>query len=479
MPSPRRLLLLGVTLALSAALPASHSAFVSSSRSVGRGALPSGGSSASFVDEDADEDEDEDEDEEDDAWGFPAGDALLSTAGAFDAPSSADPLRPCADSLPIAQLDDDFCDCEVDGSDEPSTAACSHVAVGTFACLAGGQRVPLSVVGDGVCDCCDGSDEPSAACPNTCLSFHQRQVAVLAKTLTTIDRGLAIREQYLTEADRAISKLRSDFQFLLSGYRELHGEVQLKQETLRAAGVPPTAAQLEDLDRTRFELMGWQNRAFVAQRVASSATFGADDQAVDLANWKRAFAVLTGQCFSATVDEKQLKGGTPNVVPRTYDFRFCPFQNVTQHEPTYPEWTRSERRRKHADPSARGADEAVEVPMPTMLGVWESWVGNALYDQQRQPVWQRFDHGEVCAATNRERVTIVDIGCGDANVVESVEEPEMCVYRLRFVTPAACDAGQRDEVREQLSRAQAFVDEFAASRDGGRSARGSTTRDEL
>lgn len=471
MPRSRRLLLLlGVALALSAALPASHSASISSSRSVGRGGLPGGGSSASLVDED------EDEDEEDDVWGFPASDALLSTA---DAPSPAAPPRPCAESLPAARLDDDFCDCEVDGSDEPGTAACSHVAAGTFACLAGGQRVPLSVVGDGVCDCCDGSDESSTACADECLPFHQRQVDGLAQTLATIERGLAIREQYVAQADRAIGRLRSDFQFLLSGYRELHGEVQLKQETLRAAGVPPTAAQLEDLDRARFELMGWQNRAFVAQRVASSATFGADDPAADLTNWKRGFAVLTGQCFSATVDEKQLKGGTPNVVPRTYDFRFCPFQNVTQHEPTYPEWTRQERRRKHADPRAGDAEEAAEVPVPTMLGVWESWAGDALYDQQRQAVWQRFDHGEVCAATNRERVTIVDIGCGDANAVESVEEPEMCVYRLRFVTPAACDAEQRDAVREQLIRAQAFVDEFSGSRDGERRARGSAVRDEL
>lgn len=89
-------------------------------------------------------------------------------------------------ALPFSRLNDDYCDCE-DGSDEPSTSACT---AGSFYCSASDTKVPSSRVNDGVCDCCDGSDEYLAVhlldrpsrerqevigrylppCPNTCVS---------------------------------------------------------------------------------------------------------------------------------------------------------------------------------------------------------------------------------------------------------------------------------------------------------------------
>jgi len=54
------------------------------------------------------------------------------------------------------RLNDDYCDCD-DGSDEPSTSACSS---GHFHCTDGpSHNIPSSRVNDGICDCCDGSDE--------------------------------------------------------------------------------------------------------------------------------------------------------------------------------------------------------------------------------------------------------------------------------------------------------------------------------
>ncbi|KAG7174837.1 uncharacterized protein LOC121858833 [Homarus americanus] len=62
--------------------------------------------------------------------------------------------------IPLEKLNDDFCDCPEDGSDEPRTNACVN---GKFSCLKHLKNfpkvIPSSWVNDGVCDCCDGSDE--------------------------------------------------------------------------------------------------------------------------------------------------------------------------------------------------------------------------------------------------------------------------------------------------------------------------------
>ncbi|XP_030369775.1 glucosidase 2 subunit beta [Scaptodrosophila lebanonensis] len=79
--------------------------------------------------------------------------------------------------IPFDQMNDNYCDCLTDGSDEPSTNACAN---GRFYCKYQKRHitgrgldiyVPSSRVNDKVCDCCDGSDEwttPGIQCPNKC-----------------------------------------------------------------------------------------------------------------------------------------------------------------------------------------------------------------------------------------------------------------------------------------------------------------------
>ncbi|KAF4521789.1 hypothetical protein B566_EDAN012294 [Ephemera danica] len=65
--------------------------------------------------------------------------------------------------IAFEHVNDDFCDCPQDGSDEPGTSACSYV--GRFYCTYHQRAskpevwVPSLKVNDGICDCCDGSDE--------------------------------------------------------------------------------------------------------------------------------------------------------------------------------------------------------------------------------------------------------------------------------------------------------------------------------
>lgn len=82
------------------------------------------------------------------------------------------------EEIAVSHLNDDYCDCQ-DGTDEPSTSACSYMVKEIyFYCktkndmgvgIRHANRIPSAWVDDGICDCCDGSDEKgSLVCKETC-----------------------------------------------------------------------------------------------------------------------------------------------------------------------------------------------------------------------------------------------------------------------------------------------------------------------
>lgn len=105
-------------------------------------------------------------------------------------------------------VNDDYCDCP-DGSDEPGTSACPN---NKFYCRNEGHIgaiVKSSRVNDGLCEqeCCDGSDEPSGVCPNTC-----QEVGVEYRKKTEAERklrktGSKIRSSYIAYAHKEKKRL--------------------------------------------------------------------------------------------------------------------------------------------------------------------------------------------------------------------------------------------------------------------------------
>ncbi|KUF82303.1 Glucosidase 2 subunit beta [Phytophthora nicotianae] len=305
----------------------------------------------------------------------------------------------CVDSLPIDLVDDDYCDCQ-DGSDEPNTSACSHVLLHSetppfgpeFNCKADDKMVSLAFVHDGVCDCCDGSDERDGLCANTCATEWERRLQTLQERLNVVQRGLKRRTEYLAGSVDKVQKLKEDFERLAEAYQS--GQRAFEDLQRQAQHNPELRGQLEQSYNV---LRRVQYITYIQSRVVDPSTFSD-------AAWKPAFVELVGECYTYTVNEKELKGGTPNVIPRKYDMVLCPFQNS-------------------------------------------------------------YNHGEPCA-NGQERHTRVELLCGEQNRVVSVEEREMCQYEVRFETPAACGQAEQDVLQDEISRVKTFfktkdVGEFA------------------
>jgi len=102
--------------------------------------------------------------------------------------------------VPSTWINDDFCDCPLSGKDEPGTSACAN---GTFYCSNAPwvpKRIYSGQVGDGICDCCDGTDEKTktnSTCKNTCK-------AILLEEKRNQKKALKLREGYIQEASHMI-----------------------------------------------------------------------------------------------------------------------------------------------------------------------------------------------------------------------------------------------------------------------------------
>ncbi|KAL7688568.1 putative mannose-6-phosphate receptor binding domain superfamily, glucosidase II beta subunit [Plasmopara halstedii] len=111
--------------------------------------------------------------------------------------------------LDISRLNDNYCDC-VDGSDEPGTSACSHTSA-VFHCVNAGffsMDIPTSIVNDGICDCCDGSDEYASgvSCPHDCVQKMEAFKLDKMDVIEQIEAGLSDRVVLVKEAQKLLKE---------------------------------------------------------------------------------------------------------------------------------------------------------------------------------------------------------------------------------------------------------------------------------
>lgn len=318
--------------------------------------------------------------------------------------------------------------------------ACAHAVVEPFS-------IPEGRAGDGVEDCCGGSDEheiDKGACVDAARSLlDEARRDVLRQEISMEARRVLAAEAPVRAAQAAVEdmQLRADEQRFSELQPRSYGEAQQLQ------------AVRQKIQRLRIEALGAVH--------ADPELFGADG----------AWLALRGQCFdSLPVSEKSVLGGTSNVVARFYVFRLCPFRNVTQREADHFEW-------KKATARAEGKKlKRSSPPAPTVLGEFQVWADtndarHPLYFSQRQLVVseasargarQVYEGGEPCAG-DRQRVVIVRPMCASTTRLVRVDEDGVCNYLMDLETPAACRGVGVSRVRD-LERRLAYPRVYATAR---------------
>jgi len=130
-------------------------------------------------------------------------------------------------------MNDDFCDCYDSGFDEfTTTSACSHLdnapllqasttGTGTSVASIRTCRVPQSRYFDGICDCCDGSDERPGLCHDTCADTYQQTITSAIAVLQMTTRGHKQYRNAMKDATKQMKTMHDKVEALAKSRQEL------------------------------------------------------------------------------------------------------------------------------------------------------------------------------------------------------------------------------------------------------------------
>lgn len=138
-------------------------------------------------------------------------------------------------------VNDDYCDCpDSILSDEPGTSACSS---SMFHCENIGSfpiDIRSSIVNDGICDCCDGTDEwlYSNSCVNDCAHEALQTYQALRNELSELQNALTARDELVRKASEVITLKETDLKALkdeVPGLQTLLKEQEGVKEAAKAS----------------------------------------------------------------------------------------------------------------------------------------------------------------------------------------------------------------------------------------------------
>eukprot|EP00927_Polykrikos_kofoidii_P014469 TRINITY_DN16330_c0_g1_i1.p1 TRINITY_DN16330_c0_g1~~TRINITY_DN16330_c0_g1_i1.p1 ORF type:complete len:563 (+),score=127.81 TRINITY_DN16330_c0_g1_i1:135-1691(+) len=402
---------------------------------------------------------------------------------------------------PLSIVNDDFCDC-ADGSDEPGTAACvtgsgaggwlqpahnspvdTSETAGLFFCRNKGSQAEyifLSRVGDGLCDCCDGSDEwvsgnRSGACEDRCEEHGRENREVAQKQRVNWEHGTRFQLELLKEWDASVEERRRQVAEL---------EKAMPALTQRAAEARKAS---DDADA---KVPDGSPTSPTTSTVAATPADGAETpQVSEYAKWMdhdgvkdeakdsgvAPAAVTTAMPPFDTVDvdkdgvisreeyEKVATGATATPVVKSPEMVAAEKEKEAAHkelrEAKHRLWNlkaglhpglkgnaRALAGLAESCPAAkvgeqtykicffRNAEQSTDTEKELSLGRWIGWK----FDPAGGLPKGQFERGTKCGNGVQRRLT-VSFECGKEAEIVSTSEPSVCVYEAVVAHPGACD----------------------------------------
>ncbi|XP_037550961.1 glucosidase 2 subunit beta [Nematolebias whitei] len=376
-----------------------------------------------------------------------------------------------------------------------STSACPH---GRFYCTNLGFRphyIPSSRVNDGICDCCDASDEYNShtRCQNTCWNLGQKERAYVEGQMRTLDEGLRLKQQLIEEGVllwrekqaqlRELQQAAEDLQIKLEDHRKRKHEAdRLKEQTIKFIeegnkGLKPQNTSVTSL----FQLLDSDKDGSISvDEVKAKVVLVHDEKRV--LSEDEALVLLGGgrdmdlAKFRDTLwdiltrgDNVKIKDGAPGG-PTSEDPYLKEADRAAEWETT--NLKKVEEAYETVNKEISDLQKKLEIDYGTdweflflsgqcyklqvyeytytlcpfnhvtqksttgtevSLGIWGMWAGppKSHYSQMV------YENGEPCWQGG-SRTTTVTLTCGTETGLRSAKEPSKCQYIMDFETPVAC-----------------------------------------
>lgn len=315
-------------------------------------------------------------------------------------------------SIPLSRFNDNYRDCP-DGSDEPGSSEGS----GLFLCKNTGYvsyAVSRWSVGDGICDCCDGSDEsfnPHANCPNTCAELESDRQSVLARLRGVYGKGLKMKAKMITKGQA----MRDNATARMQELTESVGVCKRKLRILKGVQVVTDEGNDDDEEVE----INWT--------APITADFGAATHVVE--GWRE----LNGSDLMEPMEEHEKKSLVDQIKNekkahkkemKRLNYTGVPEEFVLIHGRKF---SMGEYRMRFFESFHQGS---------TALGNFKEYKDGTV----------EYERGAYCWQTQSGRKTHMKLVCMDANKLVSVSEPKVCEYSAVFGTPAVCSQGELDSL---------------------------------
>ena len=317
-------------------------------------------------------------------------------------------------TISLSHFNDDYRDCP-DGSDEPSSSDGS----GLFVCKNEGYisyAIPRWSVGDGICDCCDGSDEsfnPHANCSNTCDEIENERQRVLTHVRSVYEKGLKMKAKMITKG----YAMRDNATVRVQEIDNLVTVCNRKLKILKDVQVIKDEPDDDDTDVN----IDWT--APIAADFNEGSHIVESWREVD-ANGTDLVEPMPEQDKNTMLKQLRNEKKTLKKELKRLNYTDVPDEFVLIHGRKF---SMGEYRTRFFESFHQGS---------TSLGNFKEYKDRTV----------EYDRGTYCWQTQSGRKTHMKLVCMKANKLLSVTEPSVCDYVAVFGTPAVCSQDDLDSL---------------------------------